>query len=96
MEMSIERLGPVDPVQRYSTTAKTKAPQSRRENDSVAFSEEAKMKAEIFRISEQVKAAPDVRLDRVEEVKRKLEDPNYIDEKVVEHVAEQIVDMFNL
>ena len=94
--MSIERLGPVDPVQRYSQTEKTKAPQSRRENDSVAFSEEAKMKAEIFRISEQVKAAPDVRLDRVEEVKRKLEDPNYIDEKVVGHVAEQIMDMFNL
>ncbi len=94
--MTIERLGPVDPVQRYSQTDKTKAPKSKPENDSVAFSDEAKVKAELFRVAEQVKQAPDVRLDRVEEVKRKLEDPNYIDDRVVEHVAEQIMDMFNL
>ncbi len=94
--MTIERLGPVDPVQRYSQTDKTKAPQRKSESDSVAFSDEAKAKAEIFRVSEQVKATPDVRLDRIEEVRRKLEDPNYIDNKVVESVAEQIMDMFDL
>ena len=94
--MTIERLGPVDPVQRYSQTEKTKAPRRKDDSDSVAFSEEAKEKAEIFRMAEQVKSAPDVRLDRIEEVKRKLEDPNYIDNKVVEHVAEQIMDMFDL
>jgi hypothetical protein len=32
----------------------------------------------------------------VEEVKRKLEDPNYINDVVVEHVAEQVMDMFSL
>jgi negative regulator of flagellin synthesis FlgM len=94
--MTIERLGPVDPVQRYSQTDKTKAPQSKPENDSVAFSDEAKLKAEMMRVAEQVKEAPEVRADRVEEVKKKLEDPNYIDDRVVEHVAEQIMDMFNL
>ena len=94
--MTIDRLGPVDPVQRYSQTDKTKAPKSKPENDSVAFSEEAKQKAELFRVSEQVKASAEVRMDRVEEVRRKLQDPNYIDNRVVEHVAEQIMDMFNL
>ena len=94
--MTIERLGPVDPVQRYSQADKTKAPESKHENDSVAFSNEARIKAELLHLSEQVKHAPDVRMDRVEEVRRKLEDPNYIDDRVVEHVAEQIMDMFNL
>lgn len=94
--MTIDRLGPVDPVQRYSQTDKAKAPASKPENDSVAFSEEARQKAEIFRVSEQVRVSPDVRMDRVEEVRRKLQDPNYIDNKVVEHVAEQVMDMFNL
>ncbi|MFP4113506.1 MAG: flagellar biosynthesis anti-sigma factor FlgM [Spirochaetota bacterium] len=94
--MTIERLGPVDPVQRYSQTDKTKAPQSKPENDSVAFSEEAKLKADMMRVAERVNEAPDVRADRVEEVRRKLLDPNYIDNRVVEHVAEQIMDMFNL
>lgn len=94
--MTIERLGPVDPVQRYSQADKTKAPQSKPENDSVSFSDEAKIKAEMLHVAEQVKQAPDVREDRIAEVKRKLEDPNYIDNRVVEHVAEQIMDMFNL
>ena len=93
--MTIERLGPVDPVQRYSQTDKTQRA-AKPENDSVQFSDEAKFKAEIFRMAEQVRKAPDVRADRVEEVKKKLEDPNYIDDVVVEHVAEQIMDMFSL
>ncbi|MFW6288667.1 MAG: flagellar biosynthesis anti-sigma factor FlgM, partial [Spirochaetota bacterium] len=79
-----------------SQTDKTKAPQSKPENDSVSFSNEAKIKAEMLRVAEQVKQAPDVREDRIAEVKRKLEDPDYIDNRVVEHVAEQIMDMFNL
>ena len=93
--MTIERLGPVDPVQHYSQTEKTQRA-AKPENDSVDFSDEAKMKAEIFHIAEQVRKTPDVRADRVEEVKRKLEDPNYIDDVIVEHVAEQIMDMFSL
>jgi negative regulator of flagellin synthesis FlgM len=93
--MTIERLGPVDPAQRYAQTEKTQRV-AKPKNDSVDFSDEAKLKAEIFRIAEQVRKAPDVRMDRVEEVKRKLEDPNYIDDVVVEHVAEQIMDMFSL
>lgn len=93
--MTIERLGPVDPVQRYSQTEKTQRA-AKPENDSVDFSDEARVKAEVFQITQQVKKAPDVRADRVEEVRKKLEDPNYIDDIVVEHVAEQIMDMFSL
>ncbi|MEE8440722.1 MAG: flagellar biosynthesis anti-sigma factor FlgM [Spirochaetia bacterium] len=93
--MTIERLGPIDPVQRYSQTEKTQRA-AKPENDTVDFSEEAKIKAEVFQIAEQVRKTPDIRADRVEEVKRKLEDPNYIDDIVVEHVAEQIMDMFSL
>jgi negative regulator of flagellin synthesis FlgM len=94
--MTIERLGPVDPVQRYSQSDKPERSASKPENDSIAFSEEARQKSEVHRIAEQVRKAPEVRADRVEEVKRKLEDPNYIDDVVVEHVAEQIMDMFSL
>ena len=94
--MSIERLGPVDPVQRYSPSDKSRRVDTKHDRDSVALSEEARIKAEVFQLSEQVRQAPDVRADRVEEVRRKLEDPNYINDAVVEHVAEQIMDMFSL
>lgn len=94
--MSIERLGPVDPIQRYSQAEKAKRNDSKPESDSVSFSDEAKLKAEVYRIAEEVKTASDVRMDRVEEVRKKLQDPNYIDNAVVENVAEHVMDMFGL
>ena len=94
--MTIERLGPVDPAQRYSQIDKTQRAAARPRDDSIDFSSEARLKAELLRVSEQVRSAPDVRADRVDEVRRKLEDPNYIDNKVIESVAEQIMDMFSL
>jgi negative regulator of flagellin synthesis FlgM len=94
--MTIERLGPVDPVQRFSQTEKTQRGASKPENDSVSFSDEARIKAELLRMADQVKNAPDVRADRVAEVRKKLEDPNYINDVVIEHTAEQIMDMFSL
>ena len=51
--MTIERLGPVDPVQRYSQTEKAQRA-SRPESDSVNFSDEARIKAELFQVAEQV------------------------------------------
>lgn len=93
--MTIERLGPVDPMQRLSQTEKTQRP-AKPENDSVSFSDEARMKAELLHVAELVRQASDVRADRVAEVKKKLEDPNYINDVVIEHVAEQIMDMFSL
>lgn len=93
--MSIEGLGPVEPVQRYVQTEKTQRA-ARPEGDLVDFSSEARVKAEMFRAAEIVRSAPDVRADRVAEVKAKLEDPNYIDDVVIENTAEQIMDMFSI
>jgi negative regulator of flagellin synthesis FlgM len=94
--MTIERLGPVDPVQRPNQTNKAQRPAEKQPTDSVSFSDEAVMKAEVYRVAEQVNRAEDIRADRVAEVKRKLEDPNYINDVVVEQVADQIIDMFGV
>lgn len=94
--MTIERLGPIDPVQRPNQTNKTQRPSAKQAPDSVSFSDEAVAKAEVFRVAEQVQRTDDVRADRVEEVKRKLADPDYINDVVVERVADQIMDMFGV
>jgi negative regulator of flagellin synthesis FlgM len=41
-----------------------------------------------------VRLAPDVREYKIAEIKRKLEDPNYINDKVVESVAESVMQQF--
>lgn len=94
--MTVERLGPIDPIHRHNQTEKTQKAQQKEGTDSVSFSEEAKMKAEVYRATEQVKAASDVRADRVAEVKKKLEDPSYIDDRVVDTVADRVMEMLDL
>ena len=94
--MTIERLGPLDPVSKFNKTDKASKPAKKDGTDSISFSEEAKSKGEIYKATEEVKLAPQIRQDRVDEVKKKLEDPDYIDEKVVEAVAEKVMDIFEL
>ena len=94
--MTIDRLGPIDPVSRYAKAGKATRPEKKEASDSISFSEEGKMKAELYKVVESVKTAPDVRLDKVAEVKKKLEDPNYINDKIVADVADRIIDLFDL
>jgi negative regulator of flagellin synthesis FlgM len=94
--MTIEPLGPIDPIHKLNQTNKTTRPQRNEGSDSVSFSDEARMKAEVYRISEEVKATEDVRADRVAEVKQKLQDPNYIDDEVLDTVADRIMDMLDI
>ena len=94
--MSIERLGPVDPVQRFNQTNKTVKPQQKQGSDSVSFSDEAKLKAELYQMTEQVRNTPEIRADRVAEVKSKLEDPEYINDTVISSVADRIMDAFGI
>ena len=94
--MSIERLGPIDPVQRLNQTNKSAKPQQKQGSDSVSFSDEAKLKAELYQMAERVRSVPGVRSDRVAEVKRKLEDPGYINDTVIDSVADRIMDAFGI
>lgn len=94
--MTINRLGPIDPVSRYNKTGKTSKASKQEKADSINVSAEARSKAEVYKTMETVKASDDIRMDRVEEVKRKLEDPSYISDKVVESVADSLMDVFGL
>ncbi|HUX11800.1 MAG TPA: flagellar biosynthesis anti-sigma factor FlgM [Spirochaetia bacterium] len=94
--MSIERLGPIDPVSKYNKPEKNQRLAEGQGKDSIAFSDEARIKADLYRATEQVRQAPDVRLDRIAEVKKKLEDPNYINNKVLSGVADRVMEMFDI
>ena len=94
--MTIDRLGPVDPVAKYNKTNKASKVVRKNEADSVNVSDEAKRSAELLKAAETAKSSPDIRMDRVEEVKAKLQDPNYINDKVLGEVADSIMDMFGI
>jgi negative regulator of flagellin synthesis FlgM len=94
--MTIDRLGPVDPISKYKSTAKASRTSYVQGKDSIDVSDEAKAKAELMRAAEIVRSSPDIREDRVAEVKKRLEDPNYINDKVKGLVADRVMDMLGL
>lgn len=94
--MTIEGLGPVDPVSKYNKTEKPEKTAKSEKKDSINVSAEAKSMGELYKAAESVKASPDIRQDRIDEVKEKLKDPSYINDRVIETVADNIMDMFNI
>ena len=94
--MTIDRLGPVDPIGRYKNVSKTSRASYVMGKDSIDVSEESKAKAELLKAAELVRSSPDIREDRIAEVKKRLEDPNYINDSVKGLVADRIMNMFGV
>ncbi len=94
--MTIERINVPDPISKLNKTENTAKTNQKTEKDAVNLSEEAKFKADIYNATESVKLSPSIRVDRVEEVRKKLEDPSYISDKIVETVAEKIMKYFEV
>jgi len=94
--MSIERLGSMDPLAAYNKNQKISRVQSGNGQDSVNVSEEARAKGELFKLDSVVRSSEDVRMDKVEAAKLKLQDPNYINETVINSVADKLMGVFGL
>lgn len=94
--MTIEGIGPVDPIQRFNKTEKVNKPNAAQAGDSISVSDEAKLRSEIMQAVDEVRNLPDIRQDRVAEVKARLEDPSYIDDRVVDAVADEVISLFDI
>jgi negative regulator of flagellin synthesis FlgM len=94
--MTVERIGPLDPASNVNKTEKPAKLKAKSDVDSINVSEEARSKAEVFKALEAAKTAPDVRMDRVEEVRRKLQDPSYPSQEVIEKAADEILKSFGI
>lgn len=94
--MTIDRIGPIDPVSRYGKTGKTIRTEAKDKSDSIDVSREAKKSAELLRSMDVIRTAPDIREDRIREVKARLQDPNYINEAVVNSVADKLANLFGI
>jgi len=94
--MTVERIGPLEPASNIQKTEKPSRLRVKGDVDSINVSEEARSKSEIFKAMEAAKGSPDIRLDRVAEAKRKLQDPSYPSEEVIEKTAEGVMKAFGL
>ena len=93
----IDKIGGVNPLNNVQNTKKTEsAAKFSAGSDSISVSDEARVKAEAYYLQKVADETPDVRADRVAEVKAKIKDPSYLSNAVIQSAADGILASFGL
>jgi len=90
--MTIDRIGSLDLIQPGKKPGQTGQVKGSPMTDSISISPEAQAKAEIYRVQELTAAAPELRSEKIAELRIKINDPSYINDKVVNATADKIID----
>jgi negative regulator of flagellin synthesis FlgM len=90
--MVIEKIGNINNI---SETKKSKPISGKKEDirsDSIQISSEGKLAAENAKLTQVIKETPDMRMDRVRDIKQRINDGSYDfnDNKMLEMVADKI------
>ncbi|MDR1971652.1 MAG: flagellar biosynthesis anti-sigma factor FlgM [Treponema sp.] len=94
--MTIDRIGFSEPLQNGKRPGRSEPVNRDPSSDSISLSSEALEKAEIYRAAALVAAAPDTRADRIAELKARINDPSYINDRILEATADRILESFGL
>ena len=90
--MTIDRVGSIEPIQPGKKTDRASQVNQTPRTDSISISSEAVEKAELYRVKELADAAPDVRADKIEELRAKINDPSYISKELLNATADRLID----
>ena len=92
MTIGIGRIGDIQPIQPGREGGRNGRVEKRDVGgDSVSISKEAKEQADFLRALDFVKETPDIRMERVEELKKKINDPAYMDEILINATADRVI-----
>jgi negative regulator of flagellin synthesis FlgM len=94
--MTINGIGPLDPLQSSKKVGQNNRINQTAGGDSISFSSEALKKGELYQALELIAGASDVRADRVEELKQKINNPSYINDAVISATADKLMSVFGL
>ncbi len=94
--MTIDRIGSIDPIQNGKKTDRVENTRQKFVSDAVSVSSEAAEKADLYHAIELVSQVNDLRMDKIAELKQKINDPSYINEKVLTETANKIIDSLGL
>ena len=90
--MVIDKIGNINNIVETKKTKTTGTVSETSRNDSIQISSEGKKAAETARLSQMVRETPDVRAERVAEIKERIANGTYDfdDNKILEMVADKI------
>jgi negative regulator of flagellin synthesis FlgM len=94
--MTIGRVDSIEPMPSGKKPGRSGQVSQSEKTDSISLSSEARERAEVYQVKELIMAAPDVRADRIAEMKKKINDPSYINETILKATADKILDVWGI
>ena len=93
----IDKIGGLNPLNNVQNIRKTdNAAKVSSQTDSISVSKEAVEKAEAYYLDKVAAETPNVRADRIAEVKSKIKDPSYLSDEVILSTAEKVMSGFGI
>lgn len=93
----IDKVNYVSPVNNLQSTKRSSnVANSQRASDEISVSEEAKAAAEAMYLKQVADETPDIRQDLVEEIKLKIQDPDFFSDATIAATADQILSAYGL
>jgi negative regulator of flagellin synthesis FlgM len=89
--MTVNRIGHVEPIPSGKKPGRNEQVGGDSKADIINLSADAIEKAEKYQVMELIKSAPELDDARIAELRQKIDDPAYINEKVINATAENIL-----
>jgi len=89
--MTVDRIGHLEPIPPGKRAGRNEQVGGNVKADSISLSAEAVEQAERYLVLELIKSAPELDDARIAELRQKIDDPAYINEKIVNATAENII-----
>ena len=89
--MTVNRIGHVDPIPTGKKPGRSEPLGGNDRADTINLSSDAMKKAEVYQVVELIKSAPDADEARIAELRQKINDPSYLNEKVIKSTADNIL-----
>jgi len=89
--MTVNKIGPVEPISPGKKPERNEKVGGTKGADTINISDDAIRKAERYQIVELIKSTPDLDEARILELRQKIDDPAYLNEKVLNATANNIL-----
>jgi len=89
--MTINRIGHVEPILSGKRPGRSEQVGGNEKTDTINLSVEAKEQAERYQVLELIRSAPELDEARIVELRQRIENPSYINDRIINATADNII-----
>ena len=89
--MTVDRVGHVEPISPEKRTGRNERLGGNKETDTINLSANAVEQSERYQVIQLIKSVPELDEARIVELRQKLDDPSYLNDKVIKATADNIL-----